>query len=231
MSVQAMAWALQQQQVTVPRLRHVLLCLANYADEQGRGAWPSVKRITQDTGMSRSSVLRAFRELEDAGLISPGDQRLVELYVERRDRRPLVWNLAVERGVSLTPRRGVTQTPREPTGCQPDTARGVTVTPKPSIEPSIEDPPYPPAWGPPPQGVDPEAWWDWTSYKRGNPAKATITKLGNLLARYPVAVQRAAVDRSIANGWAGLFPDREAPSGGPRRVRVTEVMDRLRGEP
>lgn len=37
MSVQAMTWALEQQVVTDAAMRHVLLCLANYANEAGKG--------------------------------------------------------------------------------------------------------------------------------------------------------------------------------------------------
>ena len=46
MSVQAMTWALEQQEVGEPHARHVLLCLANYAGSAGRGAFPSAATLS-----------------------------------------------------------------------------------------------------------------------------------------------------------------------------------------
>lgn len=215
-----MSWALTQQSVTEPKQRHVLLCLANYADEQGRGAWPSINRLTRDTGMSRSSVIRALKSLREAGAIQPGDRRLAELYATRRGRIPQVWDVMIN-GVSH-------RHPVQATGCHPDTLRGVTLTPDPSIEPSITPPVSPShGWGPCPEGVDPSAWEAWADYKRGKPAKATVTRTARLLAGYPPAVQLAAVDRSITCGWKGLFPDKEAGKHSSR-ARIEDVMEKLR---
>lgn len=44
MSVQAMKWVLDQQIATESISRRVLLCLANYADKDGRNAFPSARR-------------------------------------------------------------------------------------------------------------------------------------------------------------------------------------------
>lgn len=140
MSVQAMAWAIEQQGVREASSRHVLLCLANYADNNGKAAFPSTAKLERDTGLSESTIRRKLDALEDAGLIEKGNQEIVKAYIERGDRRPVCYDLKMEKpGVIVTPReeRGVTVTD---TGCHGDangvsteSERGVTVTPKPSL--------------------------------------------------------------------------------------------------
>ncbi|WP_321919350.1 helix-turn-helix domain-containing protein [Paraburkholderia tropica] len=147
MSIQAMAWAIEQQEVRDSHARHVLLCLANYADNHGKTAFPSTSTLVKDTGMSESTIRRKLDALEQAGLIFKGNQKVVAAYIERGDRRPVCYDMAMKkRGVAVTPRaeRGVSVTG---TGCQPDAngvsaecERGVTVTPNPSLtvnEPSM----------------------------------------------------------------------------------------------
>jgi DNA-binding transcriptional ArsR family regulator len=50
--------------------RHVLQALAEYASPAGTGAYPSVLRIQYRTGYDRTTVQRALRRLEKAGLIA-----------------------------------------------------------------------------------------------------------------------------------------------------------------
>ncbi|MEK6291078.1 MAG: helix-turn-helix domain-containing protein, partial [Paraburkholderia tropica] len=146
MSIQAMAWAIEQQEIKDSLARHVLLCLANYADNHGKTAFPSTATLVKDTGMSRSTILRKLDLLEEMGLIVKGNQKVVAAYIDRGDRRPVCYDMAMKkRGVTVTPReseRGVTQ---DGTGCQPDAngvsgrrERGVTVTPNPSLNPSLK---------------------------------------------------------------------------------------------
>lgn len=144
-----MAWAIEQQDVTDAHARHVLLCLANYADNSGKAAFPSAATLSDDTGLSESTIRRKLDLLEEMGLIVKGNQKIVAAYISRGDRRPVVYDMVMskKRGVSVTGRedeRGVTD---EATGCQPrsngvsaECERGVTVTPNPSLtvlEPSI----------------------------------------------------------------------------------------------
>nr|WP_284509400.1 helix-turn-helix domain-containing protein [Caballeronia sp. GAFFF2] len=136
-----MAWAIEQQIVTEAHARHVLLCLANYADNTGKAAFPSTATLQQDTGMSESTIRRKLDLLEELGLIVKGNQKVVAAYIARGDRRPVCYDMSMKksRGVTVTGRdeRGVTETA---TGCQPDAngvskeaSRGVTVTPNPSL--------------------------------------------------------------------------------------------------
>lgn len=57
--------------------------------------------------------------------------------------------------------------------------------------------------------VDMQAWADWWEYKPGNHPQITITKVSNMLVRYDQDQQRRMVDRSIANGWKGLFEEKQ----------------------
>jgi len=44
--------------------------MATYADKQGGSIRPGVKRLTEDTGLSKASVDRALAELREAGLVA-----------------------------------------------------------------------------------------------------------------------------------------------------------------
>ncbi|HDR9314158.1 helix-turn-helix domain-containing protein [Burkholderia vietnamiensis] len=140
MSVQAMTWAIEQQDIRDATARHVLLCLANYADADGKAAFPSTSRLESDTGLSESTIRRKLDVLEELGLIQKGNQAIVAAYIDRGDRRPVCYDMVMKkRGVVVTPgdERGVTVTG---TGCHGDangvsltSERGVTVTPNPSL--------------------------------------------------------------------------------------------------
>jgi DNA-binding transcriptional ArsR family regulator len=118
MSVQAMAWAIDQQDVRDATARHVLLALANYADNAGKSAFPSTAKLERDTGLSESTIRRKLDSLEQMGLIKKGNQAVVAAYIERGDRRPVCYDMVMEK-------RGVTVTGGD--------ERGVTVTPNPSL--------------------------------------------------------------------------------------------------
>ena len=70
-----------------------------------------------------------------------------------------------------------------------------------------EIPPKPPGggWGSCPDGVDSEAWAAWAGYKRGKPARSTITEMANLLRAQSPETQRQMVADSVRNGWKGCF--------------------------
>lgn len=105
MSHQASAWALDARQTG--RLgagaRLVLATLADYADPQGHGAYPSKATIALRLDLDVNTVRRHLRTLEDANLIGRGDQALVAHYPA--DKRPTVYNLTLRSGASeVSPR-------------------------------------------------------------------------------------------------------------------------------
>jgi len=103
-SIQAMAWALKQELVTDSVARHVLLCLANYAGQDGCAAFPSVATLMADTRLSERSVRAKLDHLLELGVLRLGNQAIGAAYIERKDRRPTVYDIAIERGASPAPR-------------------------------------------------------------------------------------------------------------------------------
>lgn len=101
-----MAGAIEQQDVRDSSSRHVLLYLPNYADNNGKAAFPSTAKVECDTGLSESTVRRKLDALELFGLIEKGNQDIVKAYIERGDRRPVCYDLKMEKpGTSVVRRR------------------------------------------------------------------------------------------------------------------------------
>ncbi|MFM0614535.1 helix-turn-helix domain-containing protein [Paraburkholderia nemoris] len=175
-----MSWAIDQQIVRDAPARHVLLCLANYADKHGGTAFPSASTLSADTGLSERTIRTKLDLLERLGLIAKGNQRVVAAYIDRADRRPVCYDLRMLRPESLAPRdleRGVRD---DATGCssrsdgvQMAQDRGARAAANPSSKPSTEPPENrtaaPPAAKPPAarasrlpkEWVLPRAWGDW----------------------------------------------------------------------
>lgn len=103
-SIQAVAWAIEQQDVTEPVTRLTLICLANYAGADGNAACPSVLRLARDSGLSERAVRIHLRHLETAGLIVRGNPAFAAARIPRADRRPYVYNLVMSRGAPHAPR-------------------------------------------------------------------------------------------------------------------------------
>jgi len=133
MSVQAIAWAIEQQEVREPETQLVLMCLANYAAADGANAFPSIQRLTRDSRLSESTVRRQLQKLEKMSLIRRGNQAITAAFIVRADRRPTVYDLLMPRGVYGTP--------REVNGVSAEASRGVkngltgcqSLTPDPSL--------------------------------------------------------------------------------------------------
>lgn len=153
MSLEAMLWALDAD-VPDPMSRVILINLANYAGEHGRGAWPSQATLERRASCSERSVRRKLLELEAAGLIRRGDQRMVAHLPGNR--RPVVWDLNVAGeawGDSLSPQETAPEAVDNPPetgdnpvddagpGGTPETVRGDTVGRQTVLDP--KDPPYP----------------------------------------------------------------------------------------
>lgn len=90
-----MAWAIEQQLVTGATARHVLLVLANYADHEGRCAFPSAATLARNTGLTERGVRMKLAELQKLGAIRLGNQAIVAAHIDRADRRPVVYDLCI----------------------------------------------------------------------------------------------------------------------------------------
>lgn len=130
MSIQAVAWAIEQQDVTEPVTRLVLICLANYAGADGNAACPAVLRLARDSGLSERAVQLHLRKLEAAGLIRRGNPAFAAARIPRADRRPTVYNLIMSRGARDAPRNSTGCT-EEHHGVHMTTERGACGAPNP----------------------------------------------------------------------------------------------------
>ncbi len=99
MTVLTMAWALKKAPVPDDPLAHlVLIGLADHANDDGTGAFPSVRTLAGYARCTPRTVQAKLRVLEAASLIRRGDQHLVERFPANR--RPVVWDLVVDGGGS-----------------------------------------------------------------------------------------------------------------------------------
>ena len=135
-----MSWALALPKPTLenPSARHVLLCLANYAGSDGRGAFPSANTLSEDTGLGERTVRLKLDELEKAGFIIRGNQAIAAAYIDRRDRRPVVYDLQLKRCANPAPRkeRGAangTGCSSQQSGVQEKAERGAAAAPNTSL--------------------------------------------------------------------------------------------------
>lgn len=128
-----MAWAIEQTITTDPASTLVLICLANYADKFGRSAFPSVETLCKESRLSERTIRHRLRELEELGLIKRGDQSIVSIYIKREDRRPVCYDLQLERGAANAP-RSVTGCKPASNGVQITSPRGASAAPNPSSE-------------------------------------------------------------------------------------------------
>lgn len=138
MSWQASGWAIEQQHVQNPVARHVLLVMANYANQDGTAAFASIARIVRDTGWSERCVRKAIRELQQVGVLRPGDKAVALAYIKRADRVPQCYDLvldpvsAPERGARGAPRESPTGGTSRPSGGHVVPPRGARGAPNPS---------------------------------------------------------------------------------------------------
>lgn len=66
MSVQALAWVLENSRAT-HGARLVLIAIANHANKDGEDAWPSVRTLAREARLSERQVQYAIRKLEKLG--------------------------------------------------------------------------------------------------------------------------------------------------------------------
>lgn len=234
MSVQAMTWALEQQDVVDAHARHVLLCLANYADQDGRAAFPSIARLALDTGLSVRTVQYRLRELEQLGVIRRGNQAIPAAYISQRDRIPVCYDIAIERGaqrapgachdatgctpehngVHATTERGAQRAPEPPYNRQGTTNNRKGSARKPATAKSGKFNPLTAR----PVNVSAQTWADWCQHRseiRRPLTETSCKQQAQALANHPAP--DAVIRQSISNGWTGLFPEKALPSGAATR--------------
>lgn len=213
-----MAWAITQQIVTDAPARHVLLCLANYAGECGRGAFPSAATLAKNTGLSLRTVRLKLAYLEEMGVIAQGAQAVAAAYIDRPDRRPVVYDIIWQRGAAATPREN-TGCSTQPNGVQLAHERGAAAAPNPSTKPPlIQKKRAPAAPLPPlPDWIDSKAWADFVENRKAirapmttRAAELVILTLEKLKAEGQDV--KLVLEQSTRNCWRDVFAVK--PQGG-----------------
>lgn len=248
MSVQSMSWALEQNDIIDATARHVLLCLANYADKHGKAAFPSANSLSSDTGLSVRTVRYKLDFLLSIGAIRLGNQSIAAAYIDRHDRRPVVYDLCVERGAPPAPgkERGANE---DTTGCSSErngvqltTERGAPAAPNPSSNHplTINEPKEQCAAAPvksgkfdpltvKPENVSKKAWADWCQHRK-EIRKPLTSKSCEQQAKALIDHHNPdqVIWTSIANGWTGLFPEKSLGNVHPfpTQSRHTGFADR-----
>lgn len=227
MSIQIVGWVLEDCPDLPKHLVATMIGLANHADRDGKGAYPSQETLAWYTRKDERSVRRDLDQLEELKLIRKGDQRMV-LHLPP-DKRTIVWDLAVERKRAPRPEPGSPGRPRkeketEGTSASTGNSRGDvdvknggTPTAKrqdadvprtvlePSVEPSIE--PSVPSERPP------------TADEAIQP-----TLNGEVVTRSERDITNIAM--GIARGWVAKWEERQ-----PDGTQLKILMDRRKGSP
>lgn len=94
MSIRYVDWALREAPTKDSTETLVLVGLANHVSDNGTGAYPSVNTLSKYAKCSERTIQRKLRDLEEAGVISRGDQRSVAHH--RSDRRPVVYDINIK---------------------------------------------------------------------------------------------------------------------------------------
>jgi len=209
MSIQAMAWSLQQQKEKRPTERHVLTCLANYADNNGKCAFPSVSTLSRDSGLSERTVQNKIKNLLESGMIKLGNQKVVQAYIDRVDRRPVCYDLCIDRGES----EDVTGCTSEQSGVNMKTERGAGDSPntssKPFSKPSKKQEIFSKIrsceFGDIFNWVEDEVLKDWITHKK-NPSDRMIKGMARELTICAQAKVNPndAIEKQLEMGWAGF---------------------------
>jgi hypothetical protein len=113
MSLRATLWALDDAPVDDPTQVLLLIAMADWANDEGRGIWPSMARIAARARVSERTAQRHLKLLCEAGVIARDPELNDPRYTAIHPRyRPSAWklNLHVSRGDNLStlPLRGYT---------------------------------------------------------------------------------------------------------------------------
>jgi len=214
MSVKIMS-AIFESETLGPTERLIMLALADHADDSGR-CYPSMQRLCKRTGLSDRAIQKNIKDLTEAGyltVIPQAGQGGANVYIvtatpERRSPP----NEVRPRTSDTTPPNVVRQTPERR-------------SPKPSG--TIKEPKNPPT--PRKRGDDteavailskvagPEAAEAFVSHRRHKRAALTAhaaTLIARKLAGHPNPA--AELERSIMQGWTGVFPETGPPPAAGR---------------
>jgi hypothetical protein len=210
MSIQAVAWALEYQDLPLDgrtgrmasAAKLVLIALANHASPEGTDTFPSVDTISRYTGLSERAVQYTLAALVEHGTIAATQNPLRRDETLRPNHRPTSYDLVAMRA------RGA----KSPQGCKVGASRGAKsgrdFAPEPSLEPNPEPNPLISSNE---EIISPRA----CAHARVGAREATPGQDGQLsLDGLPVPVKAVVpihrkADETFDRFWA-IYPDRKA---------------------
>lgn len=95
MSFQAVTWVRMEVDGLTPAQKLTLMCMADYAQPDGTGVFPTRQRLAMEVGVSVRQLQRLLEDLERRGLIRRGDQSIVQRRMKNPRYAPVVWDLAM----------------------------------------------------------------------------------------------------------------------------------------
>lgn len=196
MSVEALAWAWKQK--LSPNEKLLLLAIADHSDNTGI-CWPGIQGLMEKTGMSKRNIHYALKKLSS----------VVGLKTERRT-DPYGRSLSNLYLLPIEPSRVQGLHP----GVQKEGGEGATVAHPYLLESSnrtINKEESLPEW------LDKQVWEDFKEHRKNLKAKLSdlaTKRLFNQLETFHNSGFDVSeiINRSIMNGWKGLFPPSTAPS-------------------
>lgn len=233
MSIEAMAWALNEAEVTDATEVLVLIGLANHAGHDGTGARAGQAKLAQYARCSLRTLQRKLADLESRGIIRRGDQeRAGHIPVNIR---PVVWDLVMDGTSQVTRQNGgtvIAMTPQPRHSC--DASATSRMTPHRTVrEPSDE----------PSEVFNLAEAFDlfWMAYPRKQEKTAARKKFTQLTtgknavdpqaiitgaARYAADPNREPEYTKLAPTWLnkGCWEDDPLPSRHARRSRQDNIM-------
>ncbi len=202
----ALLRACLDQRLTLGNLR-VYACLLSHADKQTGKAWPSLPTIAEKTGCGLRSVVRAVAELEIYGLLSkslaPNGSTRSNRYTlhSAMDGHNAMDGQHAKSCNSTVPPMADKQVLKKQQVSKDRREQKKQATKK-RYQIAVELPEW----------LDVEIWKQWTDYR--SERKKPLTLAGAELQLRDLAKfhddgheVRKIIERSIANGWQGLFPD------------------------
>ena len=118
----------------------VLLIIADHADDEGTNSWPSVATIARKASISPRQAQRLIQSLSASGLLSVEEQAGGHREM-RDDRRPNRYTVKLSGATRVTSRK-VERGDKDRLRGDAHDANGATpMSPKPSLEPSLIEPP------------------------------------------------------------------------------------------
>lgn len=199
MSVEALSWLANDAPGVKPHWFGTLFALCNSANAEGKGALPTQALMAWQSRKDERAVRDDLRALEGAGLIRKGDQRMVSHLPP--DKRPVVWDLALEKTRGPRPGPGRPGRPKKRGG--------------PEIPPEVETPPFPETGG----STDPGGTVDPPVFDLGK--HASDGKRGGLQFRQNLRSREVELLLPLPPPGEEEEEEQPAPSGASTRAELT----------